>query len=217
MADLDSLDSEAISDPLPELASALLKLQMIGMYRNRRKAQLGSDRPGVTDAPKILQELLDVLAYYEHVTGIRTLLQTVHDAIASLGIFESGGALFLQIDEWLDAPEDIIARAGTGKLRLGGAAILALGEHTLDFTFSSPGNLAMVLPTRTVTIPDLEALRLNLQAAVRAALLHRLSTLLQGVTKGKDGWQIKPLPAAISAGTRALAHRLEDGSVHAYT
>ena len=204
--------SESLPPILAEILASFARLGMIAIYKQRRRAQRahrGNRSPSDTS---ILQNLLDILAYCEHASSIRKLFSTVHNAIDSLALHQAGD-LLLNIDESLDPVDKLAASATEGRLQAGGSACLSLSDHAIEVVLSSPAHLAMILPSRTMSLPSLDALVQVLQHALRAAVLHQLVTVLQEVISQKSGWQVKPLPETVLSSTRALAHRLVDGQV----
>lgn len=212
---MDDLESSQTSHALPALALAILKLGMVDIYGRRREAQLAKYDRQTPDEPGLLRNLVELLAYYEHTSAIRSVMRTVHDTLFSLSLFQPD-SLLLQFDNWLDQASDLLATARKGKLQIGGAAFLLLGDHSIDLTFSAPRELAIVLSTRTVSLPSIAALGQTMQHAVHAAVVNRLSHILHDQTRGITGWQVKTLPEMIAASTRALAHRLENGAASEY-
>ena len=229
--DLPAVGQSPSSHPaiLAQLVSALFRLSMIEIYKVRRK-DLTAEGPGPGPSPSpgpgpgsapprtqphILPPLMGLLTYFVHVSSVKQILRSVLAAFSDLDIFSDNntpdqGDLSLDFIYSLDSSLDIIAawQPGSGQLRLGGCATLSLGSRSIDLTFSPPKNMTLHLPNKHLNLSSSnEQLILVLQQAVRAALLDKLTAVLESSVHSAGSWEVLPTPKVISADTRALARR----------
>lgn len=219
----DRINAEPPSSllPLVKLLLPLCRLQMIRIYKHRRRDLVSRPAPQVQSSAStktakqqkqnITTSLMHIVSYYLFVTAIQRLLESAIRAVASLQLDVDGASAFeLDFAPVLSSAPDLLASLEAAETRLGGVATLILGKHSVDLSFQPPSNIALHLKAKVIHLTSVDQLTFVLQPALRAAVVeqcHRvLERVIEDCSNGKE-WEVLPLPNTIEQTTNVLARK----------
>jgi len=187
---------------LAKLVSAICRMNMTKLYRYRRE-QLRGSNPHTSPAspPRLLPSLFNTIHYYLHVTSIKQMLDKVHASLKSLDVETD-----LDFIPLLD-PLSVLFETEDSTSKLGGSSMLHVGTKVIDLTFSSPSNISLHLPHKSLNYSRLDASLPALRMDITALLLSQLKDMLSSRLKG---WEVEAIPSVISQSTPALAQKKVD-------
>lgn len=203
-------DPSFTAHPLPHLLVVMTRLQMIQLYRKRRRSKSTSvEAASIKDVPiSLTNALRQVLLYYRHSSRLKQLLLSCMKALKSSSIF--GRDLSLDFASYLSSPESTLKSLSSFSMTLEGSACLYMASQSLNLSFSGSSAVTIHLPTRNLPIRNLEDFSTILKRIIKAAILKQventLKTVLAEIADGSE-WEVLPTPKAVGKGTAALARK----------
>jgi hypothetical protein len=196
--------------PLPHLLVVMARLQMIQLYKKRRRSkstsfETSSSKDRSIDLTNSLRQLL---LYYRHSSRLKQLLLSCMKALKSSSIF--GSDLSLDFASYLSSPGTILRSISSSSMTLEGSACLYIASQSLNLSFSGPSSVTIHLPTRNLSIRNLEDFSTILKRIIKAAILkeveHTLRSVIAEVMDASE-WEVVPTPKAVGKNTAALAQK----------